>query len=138
MNSVNVINYNWGEVEVVLHYFTFFIQVDHGKSTLSDCILQKTGNIGDKDRKRGQVLDTLKVERDRGITVKAQTASMVYLDPRTQTRYLLNLIDTPGHVDFSYEGELPPYSYAASNNEFPCIYMQFQDHLHPVKVHCCW
>jgi GTP-binding protein LepA len=49
-------------------------------------------------------MDTLKVERDRGITVKAQTASMIYLDDRTNTRYLLNLIDTPGHIDFSYEG----------------------------------
>ena len=48
-------------------------------------------------------MDTLKVERDRGITVKAQTASMIYDDKRTGKRYLLNLIDTPGHIDFAYE-----------------------------------
>ena len=74
-----------------------------GKSTLSDSILQLTGNINEKDKKRGQVLDTLKVERERGITVKAQTASMIYKDERSNEYYLLNLIDTPGHIDFSYE-----------------------------------
>ncbi len=84
--------------------FSVIAHVDHGKSTLSDCILQLTGNISEKDRKKGQVLDTLKVERERGITVKAQTASMIFQDPRTDTKYLLNLIDTPGHIDFSYEG----------------------------------
>ena len=84
--------------------FSVIAHVDHGKSTLSDCILQMTGNITEKDRKRGQVLDTLKVERERGITVKAQTASMIYEDERTGSKYLFNLIDTPGHIDFSYEG----------------------------------
>ena len=85
--------------------FSVIAHVDHGKSTLSDCILQLTGNINDKDRRRGQVLDTLKVERDRGITVKAQTASMIYKDKRfgNEINYLINLIDTPGHIDFSYE-----------------------------------
>jgi GTP-binding protein LepA len=84
--------------------FSVIAHIDHGKSTLSDAILQYTGNIDEKDRRKGQVLDTLKVERERGITVKAQTASIVYEDPRTNQRYLLNLIDTPGHIDFSYEG----------------------------------
>lgn len=83
--------------------FSVIAHIDHGKSTLSDAILSFTGNISEKDRKKGQVLDTLKVERERGITVKANTASMIYEDKRTNKRYLLNLIDTPGHIDFSYE-----------------------------------
>jgi elongation factor 4 len=83
--------------------FSVIAHVDHGKSTLSDAILQLTGNINDEDKKRGQVMDTLKVERERGITVKAQTASMIFHDDRTGIDYLLNLIDTPGHIDFSYE-----------------------------------
>lgn len=82
--------------------FSVIAHVDHGKSTLSDAILSRTGNISESDRKKGQVLDTLKVERERGITVKANTASMIY--HYNNTPYLLNLIDTPGHIDFSYEG----------------------------------
>lgn len=82
--------------------FSVIAHVDHGKSTLSDAILSLTGNISDADRRKGQVLDTLKVERERGITVKANTASMIYTTKNGQ-RYLLNLIDTPGHIDFSYE-----------------------------------
>ncbi|CAN0040436.1 unnamed protein product, partial [Phaeothamnion confervicola] len=79
--------------------FSIIAHIDHGKSTLSDALLVKTGNISEASRRsRGQQMDTLKVERERGITVKAQTASMVY-----RGAYLLNLIDTPGHVDFSYE-----------------------------------
>eukprot|EP00605_Chrysophyceae_sp_TOSAG23-4_P001783 GSChrysophyteH1.ASY1.ANO1.1972.1 assembled CDS len=83
--------------------FSVIAHVDHGKSTLSDAVLQYTGNINESERKRGQVMDTLKVERERGITVKAQTASMIFHDKRTETDFLLNLIDTPGHIDFSYE-----------------------------------
>eukprot|EP01031_Cornospumella_fuschlensis_P031436 gene31436-37994_t len=63
--------------------FSVIAHVDHGKSTLSDAILQLTGNISETDRKKGQVLDTLKVERERGITVKANTASMIYEDKRS-------------------------------------------------------
>jgi GTP-binding protein LepA len=81
--------------------FSVIAHVDHGKSTLSDAILSRTGNITEADRKKGQVLDTLKVERERGITVKANTASMLY--HYKGKPHLLNLIDTPGHIDFSYE-----------------------------------
>jgi translation elongation factor EF-4 len=59
--------------------FSVIAHVDHGKSTLSDCLLQLTGNITEADRAKGQVCDTLKVERERGITVKAQTASMIFV-----------------------------------------------------------
>ena len=83
--------------------FSIIAHIDHGKSTLADSMLQLAGNITEKDRKRGQVLDQLKVERERGITVKAQTATMIFRDDRDDKKYLINLIDTPGHIDFSYE-----------------------------------
>ncbi|GAA5861347.1 hypothetical protein JCM8547_006100 [Rhodosporidiobolus lusitaniae] len=89
-----------------------FACLAHGKSTLSDRMLEMTGTIPLKqkaidhpegEQKNEQVLDTLKVEKERGITVRAQSASMFYDCPKTKKRYLLNLIDTPGHVDFSSE-----------------------------------
>jgi len=80
--------------------FSIVAHVDHGKSTLADRILEIVGAISTSSQNK-QVLDTLQVERERGITVKAQTVSVLYLYEGEY--YILNIIDTPGHVDFSYE-----------------------------------
>jgi small GTP-binding protein len=83
--------------------FSIVAHIDHGKSTLADKLLEACANIWPTERGRQQVLDSLEVERTRGITVKAQSASMIFKHPRTGETYLFNLVDTPGHVDFSYE-----------------------------------